>query len=278
MYPDPLISIAGSGIFWLYDLFLLIGVFCAIILCDIMGAKRGFSARLQLVVLVSTVLCVVVGYWFATLFQAFYNFRANPDAGFHLDENTGATFYGGLIGGAATFLACYFFLGKRYVKNGEAIKKIPDMLSIAACCIPLGHGFGRLGCLMAGCCHGKPTDAWYGIYMKELGVKVVPVQLFESIVLFLIAAVFLYLFFTGRDKKLPLFGVYCMVYGVWRFFIEFARGDDRGATIVSVFSPSQLIAVVLVTFGIGYLVAWAIYRKKKKEQVDSGTENLSDQA
>ena len=265
MFPDPLISIAGSGIFWLYDLFILIGVFCAIILCDIMGSKRGFSARLQLVILISIVLAVIVGYGFATLFQAFYNYMALPEEGFHLDDNTGATFYGGLIGGALTFLAVYFLLGKRYVKGGEEKKRFPDMLSIAACCIPLGHAFGRLGCLMSGCCHGKPTDAWYGIYMDTAGAKVVPVQLFESIVLFLVAGVFFYLFFKEKDKKVPLFALYCIIYGIWRFFIEFARGDERGATIVSFFSPSQLIAVLLVAFGIVYYAVWEIEKRKAKK-------------
>jgi prolipoprotein diacylglyceryltransferase len=37
-----------------------------------------------------------------------------------------------------------------------------------------------------------------------------------------------------------------MLYGAWRFIIEFFRGDDRGATVVSFLTPSQLIAILMI--------------------------------
>ena len=44
--------------------------------------------------------------------------------------------------------------------------------------------------------------------------------------------------------------VYLCGYGIWRFFIEYARGDDRGQTIVPFLTPSQLTAIVLIAVGI----------------------------
>lgn len=81
-------------------------------------------------------------------------------------------------------------MGKYRCKEKEAVKRFPDMLDIGACCVPLAHAFGRIGCFTAGCCHGKETTAWYGVKMwvevangKYDWRTVVPIQLFESIFL-----------------------------------------------------------------------------------------------
>lgn len=271
MYPYPIIEIGGKSILTLYELFILIGVLAAFFLADRMTQKRGFSVALQKIVIVCALAGVVLGYGSAVLFQAFYNFMESGK--FEIASNTGSTFYGGLIGGAVVFLLIYFLAGKRFCKDNEAVKRFPDMLNIGACCVPLAHAFGRIGCLTAGCCHGAETDAWYGIRMyrytilstgEEVWHKVVPTQLYESIFLFILAAALIVLFYknTGK-KKFPLMPVYCVGYGVWRFFIEFARADDRGATIVSFLTPSQLIALLLFVVGVVYFSLWFFKRRKK---------------
>ncbi len=282
MHPDPL--------FWgitLYDIFILVGVVAAFLLADSMTVKRGFSVSLQRIVIVCALACVVVGYGAAVLFQAFYNFMETGN--FEIANDTGATFYGGLIGGAIAFLLIYFIAGKHFCKNNEAVKRFPDMLDIGAACVPLAHAFGRLGCLSAGCCHGRETDAWYGIKMwVEIGgsygyKKVVPIQLFESIFLFILAAVLIVLFFKNTGKhKIPLMPVYCVGYGIWRFIIEFFRADDRGETIVPFLTPSQLIALLLVVVGVGYFVLWYFKWRKKEAPAlavgEDAEENESENA
>ena len=148
---------------------------------------------------------------------------------------------------------------------------------MAACLIPFAHGLGRLGCLSAGCCHGGLTDKWYGIMHYGLTTdgelipigKMVPVQLFEALFLFALSFVLCYLFFVkfGRENKgrFPLIPIYAIAYGVWRFFIEFVRADDRGTTIISSLSPSQFVAIVLIVVAIGYLGVWYFYEKKRSK-------------
>ena len=172
------------------------------------------------------------------------------------------TFYGGLIFGVAAFLGIWFGVGHFYCPKNEPKEKFGALADMAACVIPLAHGFGRLGCFTAGCCHGAVTDKWYGVVMhtRDGLQKVVPVQLFEAIFLFALAGVLLWLFFKkfGKENKgrFPLLPIYCIGYGVWRFFIEFARADERGQTVVSFLSPSQLIAVLMVIAGGIYLFIW----------------------
>jgi prolipoprotein diacylglyceryltransferase len=61
-------------------------------------------------------------------------------------------------------------------------------------------------------------------------------------------------FISRRPYNMP---IYMVGYGIWRFLIEYLRGDERGAGLVSFLSPSQLTAVLLiiggaVLFGIEY--------------------------
>jgi phosphatidylglycerol:prolipoprotein diacylglycerol transferase len=94
--------------------------------------------------------------------------------------------------------------------------------------------------------------------------RYVPIQLFEAIFLFALTAVLLVLFFKNNGKKkFPLLPTYAFFYGVWRFLIEFWRGDERGKTIVPFLSPSQLIAVLLIVASIAYFVTWFLQKKKR---------------
>lgn len=274
MYPYAILEIGGEGILYFYDLFLAVGMIAALLLADRMTVKRGFSVALQRLVIICGAAAVVLGYGSAVLFQAFYNYLEDPSAGFRINEDTGATFLGGLIGGAGVFLFVYFIVGKYLCKNGEQKQRFPDMLDIGAVCIPLAHAFGRIGCLFGGCCYGAETDAWYGIEMAD-GTKVVPIQLFESIFLFALSCVLIVLFFknTGK-KKFPLMPVYCTAYGLWRFFIEYARADDRGATVVSFLTPSQLVALILIVVGVAYFALW-FFRRKKKRKIELENERKS---
>lgn len=256
MYPG--VVIFGMGF---YEIFLIIAMLSALFIADQLGIKRGFSVKLQKIVIVAAVGALVLGIVGAMLFQAVYDWIKT---GVFNAFGSGMTFYGGFIFGVLVFLAVWFG-GSRLIKIGdEAVERTGDMADIAACVIPLGHAFGRLGCFCAGCCHGAKTDAWYGVVMR--GQKVVPVQLFEAIFLFVLAATLFVLFFKLKDeKRVPLLPLYGIGYAVWRFIVEYFRDDDRGMTIVSWLSPSQLIAVILIAIGIVYLTVWYIKRSKKME-------------
>ena len=264
MYPYPVVF--GMS---LYDICLVVAIMVALFMADRMGIIRGFSVKLQKVVIIALVEAIVVGFVGAVLFQAVYN--AIETGEFVINEGTGMTFYGGLIFGVLGFLAAWFGLGKVMCKSDEPVQKFGAMADIAACLVPLAHGIGRIGCFSVGCCHGAPTDAWYGVtmYTESGWMKVVPVQLFEALFLIALSAVLLWLFFKkfGKENegRFPLLPIYAIVYGVWRFFIEYARADDRGATVVAFLSPSQLVAVVMILAGVGYLLLWYFWQKKSKE-------------
>jgi phosphatidylglycerol:prolipoprotein diacylglycerol transferase len=138
--------------------------------------------------------------------------------------------------------------------------------SFAPSAILVAHGFGRLGCLFAGCCHGAETDAWYGIYMHTNAfgyTKVVPTQLFEALFLFALFAVCFYLVMK-KDFKYN-FTVYLICYGIWRFIIEFFRADNRGSFVEGV-SPSQFWSIVMVVAGVACFFVLRFLYKREAEK------------
>lgn len=229
----------------LYLIFLCLAVISALVIFRVMADKLKIKAKLQNLCIYTGVGAIIVGYLSAVIFQAFYNIQR--DGGFVVNNGTGATFYGGLIGGAALFLAVYFIAGARIFKNKEHIERFFSVADAATCAICVAHAVGRIGCLMAGCCYGKYTTAWYGIYMQNLGYKVVPIPLIESMFLFLL---FAYLFMRIRDKQTYCLQIYMAAYGIWRFVIEFMRNDYRGTTLISSITPSQLTAIVMIVVGV----------------------------
>ena len=256
MVPDTLLF----GIS-LYSICLSTGMIAALFLVDKICVKRGFSLALQRGWLIAAAFAILGGFFSAALFQACYHW---------IETGTfvwrGMTFYGGLVGGALLFLALWFFVLGRFCQDKrEPIKQFPVIADAAAVAIPLAHGFGRLGCLFAGCCHGRITDVWYALPMKINGewVRAVPIQLFESLFLFVLAGVLLVtLAKRPKEKRFPLLPAYAIVYGIWRFFIEYARADERGETLLPWLTPSQLTAIVLTAVGVAYFIIWYVLKRR----------------
>jgi phosphatidylglycerol:prolipoprotein diacylglycerol transferase len=157
---------------------------------------------------------------------------------------------GGLVwyGGVIANIIFLFFYCRRHQKS------YLHVLDIISAPTMLGLGIGRWGCLMAGCCHGKPTSLPFpfsityphGPYAPEIaGVPVHPAPVYASINAFIIAGI-CYLVYT-RSKRRGL-AVYTLLtlYSATRFLLEFIRGDtDRGWVIPDVLSTSQFIGIII---------------------------------
>ncbi len=190
----------------------------------------------------------------------------------------GLTYYGGFLGASG---AAWFLLRT----DRFPFWKGADMAGLV---VPVGLGFGRMGCTLAGCCFGKPWESSFalsfppfspaseaqfrdgllsGAHAESLSVH--PTQLYESGAAFGIAA-FLLLFLHGRKRyDGQVFLAFVGLYAAARFVIEFFRADDRGGALG--LSTSQLIGVGLV---IG---AWVVHRKLR-ERAERGALTPADAA
>lgn len=265
MYPYEL--------FWgitLYDVFIILGLCAAVGVFLFYADKRKLHSKLQVLVLAGAAVAVCLGFGAATLMQAIYNYIENGKF-----EWSGMTFYGGFVGGAVVFLAIYFVGGHLVFRKTDTpryhLRNAFSVFGIVSCCVIIAHAFGRIGCLTAGCCHGAVYEEHRPFTVPLLHVSVdnellrreytVPVQLFEALFLFALFGVLSYLVLKGKENVLPL---YMISYGVWRFAIEFARGDDRGKTIISFLTPSQLVAILLVLGGIAFLTVLIIRKRASR--------------
>ena len=161
----------------------------------------------------------------------------------------GLVFYGGLMGGALAFIIT------------ARVKKL-ELWHLADTVDPgvaLGHALGRLGCFFAGSCYGRPTDLpWAVIYSDPnslardiIGVPVHPTQLYSAAFLVLLSGILLFIGSRSafRGQVIASYGI---LYGIFRFFIEFLRGDPRGTVSLAglTVSTSQAVSLLLVPFSI----------------------------
>ena len=176
-----------------------------------------------------------------------YSFKEIVRSVLNLDFSfigSGTVFYGGLIGGVVSAL-CGISVAKC---------KLGPMERIIVPYIPLGHAIGRIGCVMAGCCHGFAYDGPMALYYPNAisGLSPTqgyfPVQLLEALAN--IGICFFLLWFEKRIKrKTDLLFAYLGIYAILRFFLEMLRGDSvRG--IWNDFSTSQIISVVLMIISV----------------------------
>ena len=274
MYPNELFNIFGLSID-LYTICFLVGIIACLIFTIIAMKKCGYSTTARDTIIIIGIFAIMIGLLSAALFQAFYNLIAGK--GFTFE---GMTFIGGLIGGVIAFLGIYFLyvyvinprLKEKSFFKSDMNKGVWYLLRIAPISITIAHAFGRIGCFFAGCCYGKETDAWYGIQFPGLHTKVIPTQLFEAIFLFVLSAVMIVLLFVVHFKY--NMSLYLISYGIWRFVIEYFRGDYRGSFIPGL-SPSQFWSIIMILFGIAIFF---LYKKfdpkfnKEPKQIEKDVE------
>ena len=254
---------------WLpsYGVMMALGIIAALLLFRLLSVKKKLSDDAFITYGIIVVVSIALGLVGARLFQMLYNYIAVGKAG------TGITFMGGLITAVAVFILSYFVAVKGFKRNylkGDFI----TVVNMAVPCIALGHGIGRIGCFLAGCCYGIETDSFLGVKfvraISESGQWIyfdrprLPTQLFEAVFVFLIFAVTLVVLFKTKGWAPVLIYVYS--YSIFRFVIEFWRDDYRGGK--GVLSPSQWQSIVMFIFAAA-LTTYLIFRKRRNQCLKS---------
>lgn len=154
----------------------------------------------------------------------------------------GLVFYGGFIGAVLSTIL--------YTRiKSVPLWKVADALAPS---IALGHAFGRLGCLMTGCCYGKVCALPWAIEFPKDHIShphsVHPTQIYES---GLNLALYLSLAFFYRRKRFEgqVFAVYLMSYAILRAFVEMFRGDYADQNFTGLLTPGQQVSIGIFVAG-----------------------------
>lgn len=251
-----------------YGLSAGVGALIAVFLIPAIGKKRGADyLRTQMMLLFSALGALIGGHilYGITNFRELVRLVAELGSIGSFKEFIsrfahifgGAVFYGGLI--------CAIVVGAVYLAVTEKKKDKRVYYDLGAITIPLFHGFGRIGCFLSGCCYGVESKIGF-VFHNSLaeganGVSRFPVQLVEAGLNFTLFFVLLSLFLRKRLSG-KLMGLYFVTYPVYRFILEFFRGDAyRG--FVGPLSTSQFISIFLFVLGI---VLLALPAKKNGQE------------
>jgi len=242
----------------------LVGTILAVLLSWLLRKKSALDWNGEFVdAIIAAVLLGFVGmkilYWIVTPDVFKTAFQNGVFQGILSLLMEGMVFYGGLIGG---------ILGIALTARKKK-KNFFEFTDLMAPCFCVAHAFGRIGCLLVGCCYGLETGemSQFGLctYNGACAVKYLdgamrlPVPLMETIFLLVLCAVLVLIY--RKEKRLgTTTGWYLILYAIWRFVIEMFRGDAARGKFGPLYT-SQWISFVILLAGVLILVLARRWKK-----------------
>jgi phosphatidylglycerol:prolipoprotein diacylglycerol transferase len=259
VYPeidDVMFSIGPLQVRW-YGMMYLLGFVFALWLAK-RRSKAGFSPikpgeadDLIFAAMIGVILggrigyCLVYG-WAQLLRDPFYVLRI---------WEGGMSFHGGLVG---VLIAMWLFGRKR----GKTMWQITDFM---APFVPLGLGFGRIGNFINGELWGKETDVPWGFLVD--GRVLHPSQLYEAALEGFVLFAILWWFSSKARPYMAVSGLFLLLYGSFRFYIEFYRVPDAHLEYLALgwVTMGQVLSAPMIL--IGAVMLMMAYGRKKSEAV-----------
>ncbi|MDH5365555.1 MAG: prolipoprotein diacylglyceryl transferase [Cyclobacteriaceae bacterium] len=217
------------------------------------GLKFDDANTLFILLLIAS----IVGGKIFFFFESPDYYLSNPK---QLFSGGGFVFYGSLI---FTIPTMYLFFKSHNLPWGGML----DIMAISTCIV---HALGRMGCFMAGCCHGLPYEGSFSVTFTDsaslaqpLNTPLHPTQLYSVTLIVLILIMLL------RIKKRKLFDgqmfiSYLILYASGRVVIEIFRGDlKRGFIIGDYVSHSQFISFIIICITV--YIYYRLYMKSAKK-------------
>jgi phosphatidylglycerol:prolipoprotein diacylglycerol transferase len=247
----PILFEIGSWPVYSYGVLLALAYLAGLQLAVMRARRWGLNATKVMDFGIYLIIAALVGAKLMLVAVDFDYFRQQPRELLSL-VRAGGVFYGGLLGALAVGL----WLVRRY---GLPVWTTADLFAPG---IALGHVIGRLGCLLAGCCYGQPTEAAWGITFTHpvaaanvgtpLGLPLHPTQVYDAGAELLILVVLLVMERRGRGFPGRTFWLYMLLYAISRYVVEIYRGDPRG--MVWGMSTSQFVSLLVIPLAIVMLL------------------------
>lgn len=251
-----------------YGLMIALGVLVAYSVGEYRAKKQGLSADHLFWITVSCLVGGILGAKLLFILVEIKQIIANPSI--LLDITHGFVVYGGIIGGIGVgYLYCK-------IKKQDFLK----FFDLVMPSIAIAQGFGRVGCMFAGCCYGRETDSWFHVIYSSSdfapnGVALIPTQMIMAVLNF--SHFFILVFLIKKLVKYDgqIAGFYLVFYSIGRFFLEYLRNDPRGE--VNMFSTSQFISLFILAAGVGIIWLCGYLGKKQPVAVEDKPEEAIEE-
>lgn len=237
-----------------YGLMIAVGAISAYLVTELRAKRKGMKYELIFSLFWWCLIGGILGAKLLYLITQIKDIIENPKL--LLDVSEGFVVYGGIMGG---IFGGFLFIKKHKLNFLEYFDLVMPQIALA-------QGFGRIGCILAGCCYGVETDSSFSLVFHEShyapnNIPLIPTQPISSVLNFLN---FFALLFLSKHVKATgqIAGFYLIFYSAGRYIIEFFRGDlERGT--VGITSTSQFIAIFVILIGIGIVVIRGIKSKNE---------------
>ena len=222
-----------------YGLFVALGFMTAVFVSRKLAAPRGIKEQTITDIYFIILLSAIVGARGLYILVNFDSYKNNLFDIFKIWSG-GLVFFGGFI---LAVVATLVYLNYRKLN----VWLTADVIVPG---IALGHSLGRVGCLFAGCCYGKTCDLPIAInFTHPQSLAPLHTALYPTQIYMVLSNLTLFFILLGvtKNKKFhgQVFIVYIMLYSLFRFIIEFFRGDFRGDFFLASISLSQGIGITV---------------------------------
>ena len=259
---DPVIFTIGPFSVRWYGLAYVLGFLCAALV--MWRVSKRWKIRFTGDALLTIICCVVVG----IILGARLGYCLFYGDGYYFDHpleiiavnQGGMSFHGGLIGALLAGIVAAKLTGIPYLT-------LADLGAIAA---PIGLFFGRCANFINGELWGDYTDLPWGVVFGGAAGSMPrhPSQLYEA----LLEGVLLFCILIVLSRKVPprprgtFIGVFLVLYGIFRFLIEFVRQPDAqlGYLYGGWLTMGQVLSAPLVVIGIAIIV-YAVRKRLPQE-------------
>ncbi|HEY3281685.1 MAG TPA: prolipoprotein diacylglyceryl transferase [Armatimonadota bacterium] len=163
----------------------------------------------------------------------------------------GLSLHGGLLGGVLA--------GAWYCRSqGIPFLKMADVVAPS---LGLGYAFGRMGCLLNGCCYGTECHLPWAMRFPSVQVPGTltppshPTQIYSALAGLLIWVL------VERLSRRPhyrgqLFGTFLLLYSVYRFLVEALRKGVTARVLVDGLTEGQVASLVMFVVALGLMAWW----------------------
>ncbi len=254
MFPD-LFSI-GPLTIHSYGLFVAAGIAVGLLITVRIGKLQGIGSQQVLDMGFVLVLSGIIGSRLLYVIMNLSYYIAHPVDILKIWHG-GLVFSGGLI--AAVLVMIWYIR-----RHGFTIWQVGDLWAPA---LAIGQGIGRIGCFMAGCCYGRPTDVFWGVIFRNpksiapLNTPLHPTQLYAS---FSGLIIFIILMILSAKKRFEgqVFLWFLILHSTSRLLMERFRGDERAFLLGSNWTVTQVLSSLILVASVVAL----FYLKSRRDR------------